>query len=56
MSEKSSTKADFWSKNQKDMSDDGIKFYYFLSIFFVLDLGKGTFGYFYIVSASRKEI
>ena len=32
MSEKSSTKADFWSKNQKDMSDDGIKFYNFLSI------------------------
>ena len=24
MSEKSLTKADFWSKNQKDMSDDGI--------------------------------
>ena len=23
MSEKSLTKADFWSKNQKDMSDDG---------------------------------
>ena len=24
MSEKSLTKADFWSKTQKDMSDDGI--------------------------------
>ena len=32
MSEKSSTKADFRGKNQKDMSDDGIKFYNFLSI------------------------